>query len=70
MTKKDFVAIADAFRASRTANTWLEANDQWSKDVNAVASVLATTNPRFNQARWLDYVNGLCGPNGGAVKAA
>ena len=70
MTKKDFVAIADALRASQPPTYATEAVSQWSKDLNAVASVLATANPRFNQARWLDYANGLCGPNGGAVKAA
>lgn len=69
MTKKDFIALADAFRASKP----LAGDDpgyQWEYDLKAVANVLAASNPRFNRERWLGYVYGTCGPNGGTVKAA
>lgn len=66
MSKKDFIALADALRAEKPGANW-DANKhvQWECDVKAVADVLARDNPRFMRGRWMEYVNGLCGPNGG-----
>lgn len=33
----------------------------------ALANFLATQNPDFKGERWLDYINGKCGPNGGTL---
>lgn len=55
MTKKDFILLADAFRFSRGYDGWEGARD-------AVANVLAASNPRFNRVRWLAYIAGECGP--------
>lgn len=62
MTKKHFVAIAEAFAnskpvdvdgASETAGYHWRLY-QWGKDVLAMASVLATTNPNFNRQPFLN----------------
>ena len=69
MTKQHFIALADALHGTKPLDSW-SANKhiQWNQDVEAVAHVCWTANPRFKKALWLDYINGLCGPNGGKVK--
>ena len=58
MTKQHFIALADWIRDGHRAN--------YTDDViESLANFLVTQNPRFNRVRWLDYVNGKCGPNGG-----
>jgi hypothetical protein len=70
MSKKDFIIIADALRAVRAsyaphwdANLFRACDD----NIKAIADTLAANYPRFNRSRWIDYVNGECGPNGGAI---
>jgi hypothetical protein len=58
MSKKHFIALADMIRLNPDA--WQD----WQKDI--LASFCASQNPKFNRERWLDYVAGKCGPNGGA----
>jgi hypothetical protein len=41
--------------------------EQWEWDIQAVADFCAAQNPRFDRARWLGYIAGECGPNGGKV---
>lgn len=66
MTKKDFIAIADALRASMPSeNNNPRAFDQWVTDRDALANVCAASNPAFRRQVWLDYIAGKCGPNGG-----
>ncbi len=70
MTKKHFIALADALRTERPQPNWCQnKHTQWTLDVKAIADVLARSSPRFNRQRWLDYVNGLCGPCGGKQRA-
>ena len=66
MTKKDFVALADALRAERPGENW-DPNKrvQWDLDCQAVAHCCGAQNPRFDRDRWLAYLKGECGPNGG-----
>lgn len=70
MTKKDFIALADAMRSEMPGANW-DANKrvQWELDCKAIANACHQSNPRFNRERWLDYINGKCGPNGGKVAA-
>jgi hypothetical protein len=36
---------------------------------DALADFCKAQNPNFNRDRWLDYIAGKCGKNGGKVKA-
>ena len=61
MTKQDFIALAD----------WIKANGQWSMDdVYSLAGFCKQQNQRFNRDRWLGYLRGECGPNGGKISRA
>ena len=71
MSKKHFIALADALRAEKPGENWNPNKMvQWELDVKAIANVCAHSNPRFNRERWLAYIAGECGPNGGRVKAS
>lgn len=67
MSKKDFIALADAIR---------EANRRYSdpsgypfnpQTIESLAEFCEEQNPNFKRDRWLDYIAGKCGPNGGKV---
>lgn len=69
MTKQHFIALADALRLTEPTDTaGATEYQQWKCTVAAIADVCARQNPRFNRERWLDYINGECGPNGGKRK--
>lgn len=60
MSKKDFIALADHIKTS-TAN--------WTQEhLDVLASFCKSRNGRFMRERWLAYVRGECGPNGGKTK--
>lgn len=62
MSKKDFIALADAVK-------WLSAGDPLSPNqLYVLADFCKQQNPRFNRERWLSYIAGECGPNGGAIR--
>jgi hypothetical protein len=69
MSKKDFVALADSIREhNRLAN--LNGENAFTDDqLVALARFCASQNPRFKHERWLDYIEGRCGPNGGTLAA-
>lgn len=61
MSKKDFVALADALRRTqpRASNGTERAEAlafQWAQDVNALAQFCRSQNPRFDEARWRAYL--------------
>lgn len=58
MTKKHFIALADAIRRY---DHGFNANQ-----LNTLADFCESQNPNFNRERWLDYIAGHCGPNGGS----
>lgn len=58
MTKKDFIGLADALRGVE-----LNVDDQ-----EFIAQFLARNNPKFKRDRWLAYLRGECGRNGGKLK--
>jgi hypothetical protein len=71
MSKQDFIALADGLRAEKPGENWNpNKRVQWELDVKAVADVCAASNPRFKRDRWMSYVNGECGPNGGTLPKA
>lgn len=74
MSKKHFIALADALKANYPINPVSTPKDhklakiyqikQWEYDVSAIADVCQAQNPRFNRERWLGYIRGENGPNG------
>ena len=76
MSKQDFIALADVVRGinpGANCPTWQNLDKhaglrfQWEWTVKELADFCAAQNPRFNRARWLDYIAGKCGPNGGKL---
>lgn len=60
MTKKDYIALADIIRDT--------GHDNWSSEqVSAIANYCESQNPNFSKSRWIGYIHGECGPNGGKV---
>lgn len=79
MSKKDFIALANALRTRGT-----ELQNRYAKSplyltvvlreheetVQKLADFCAQANPRFNRTLWISFINGECGPSGGKVKTA
>ena len=72
MSKQDFVALADAIRLELCGGRMVD--DESTPDI-PVSKVMGTwasfckrQNPNFMRERWIDYIAGECGPNGGAIK--
>ena len=63
MTKQHVIALADWIREARSIGLI----DYSDEVVRSLALFLGRQNPRFKRERWLDYVNGKCGPNGGKL---
>ena len=66
MTKKHFIALADAIKKHDGICDG-KFNDQ---QMVTLANFCASQNPRFNRQRWIEYIAGKCGKNGGKVKAS
>ena len=60
MSKKDFIALADYIRTSDVA--WTDTQ------LDILASFCKSQNGRFLRERWLGYIRGENGPNGGAIQ--
>ena len=60
MTKKHFIALADAIRNYEHGFNL--------NQLNAIADFCEKQNPQFKRERWLSYIAGTCGKNGGKVK--
>lgn len=67
MHKKQFIALADAIRETKPVEPSYEFR-QWIKMRDRIADFCQLQNSAFNRSRWITYINGGCGPNGGAVK--
>jgi hypothetical protein len=61
MSKKHFIALADFIRDR--LDIVFDA-----KSIIALADFCQSQNPRFNRRRWLGYIGGANGPNGGEIK--
>lgn len=61
MTKKHFIALADAIKKHKYV---LFTNSQ----LTVLADFCKSQNPAFNKECWIDYINGKCGSNGGKVE--
>ena len=59
MSKKDFIRLADYIR---------NAGNFTENQIEHLARFCYEQNSRFNRERWIAYIKGECGPNGGAIK--
>lgn len=60
MTKKHFIALADYIRKpAGYCEPFTRRQIEW------LADFCKAQNGRFDRARWLAYIAGECGPNGG-----
>lgn len=64
MTKRDFIFLADVLKKHRAATLSTTADEV----VEVLADALAAEYPLFKEDRWLDYIAGRCGKNGGVPK--
>ncbi len=70
MSKKDFIALADVIKAARpNADEEPEMAGQWAYMKEVLADFCEAQNPNFMRKRWMDYIAGKCGPNGGSIKS-
>jgi hypothetical protein len=57
MTKKDFIALADHI---------IQHKDAFSAEaIDSIARFCNQNNHAFKTDRWINYIAGNCGPNGG-----
>lgn len=63
MSKKDFISMANFIRDHNKLSQSTFSKEQ----VEVLALFCQTTNSRFNRSRWLAYIAGECGPNGGKL---
>jgi hypothetical protein len=70
MTKKHFIELANAIRFhNENAGGAIESASKFdSVQLETLADFFESVNPAFNRNRWLDYIAGNCGPNGGKSK--
>lgn len=72
MSKKDFIALADAIRehnvTHRPEAPYSEDAQFTDGQIKTLADFCREQNPRFMRERWLGYIAGECGPNGGSIR--
>lgn len=69
MTKKHFIELADMIREhNRQVRAGLPHTEFADNQIEALASFCKSQNSNFNRERWISYINGECGPNGGDIK--
>lgn len=64
MSKKDFIALGSLVQEMR------QEGDITTAGINTLANFCQVQNLLFKRDRWLDFVAGKVGPNGGAIKGA
>lgn len=72
MSKKDFIALADAIRDSAATGQGQVVSEvvKWNnRHLQVLADFCRQSNPRFKEQRWFGYIRGECGKNGGKVAA-
>ena len=69
MSKKDFIALADAIKEHNDSGSFGRTKFTQSQ-IDTLAEFCRSQNANFMRDRWLDYIAGECGKNGGAVKKA
>jgi hypothetical protein len=70
MNKKLLIALADTIRNANAAHATNRSPGTvpfTEAGILSLADFCAAANPNFKRSRWLDYINGKCGPNGGKM---
>ena len=62
MTKKNFIALADVIRREQSGD-----DNFTQRQLDILADFCRKQNPQFNRERWLGYIAGENGKNGGKV---
>lgn len=66
MSKKDFIALADVIKEHNERDPFR--NFAFSGDqIQVLADFCQSQNPNFDRDRWLGYIAGENGPNGGKI---
>ena len=65
MTKKHFIRLAEYLR-----DTEGYCEPFTERQLYYLARFCSEMNVRFDRSRWLGYIAGTCGPNGGSIKAS
>jgi hypothetical protein len=66
MTKKHFIALADSIKQwQETEQGTYDSREVSAAFIQYLADFCAEQNPRFNRERWLGYIAGTNGKNGG-----
>lgn len=69
MTKKHFIELADTIRQENSRRETATLPPMFDDAaIRTLADFCRTQNYNFNRERWLDYIAGKCGKNGGAIK--
>lgn len=68
MSKKDFIAIADIIRRHNSEVTSGSNSYFGARHLDILAQVFRQQNPAFKTDRWLGYIAGTNGQNGGKIK--
>ncbi len=65
MSKKHFIALANMIREANSHDFTDHFTDS---QLDALADFCRDQNRDFKKQRWVDYIKGKCGPNGGNIK--
>lgn len=68
MSKKDFIALADTIKAHNETGNPFTKFEFTADQIRALANFCQSLNPAFNWERWMGYVAGENGKNGGAIR--
>ena len=71
MSKRHFIALADAIRNHNSAASHPLGGGRFTAftddQLRALSYFCHKMNSSFNTERWHDYIAGKCGPNGGKI---
>ena len=67
MTKKHFIALAEILRDFNADAASIGQREFDSRQIHLLADFCSQQNPQFDRERWLGYIAGTNGKNGGKV---
>lgn len=72
MNKKLIIALCDSIREHNriASNPHTDLIPFSTDQIETIADFIAASNPNFKRERFMGYIAGECGPNGGDIKPA